>query len=142
MKEKLHLGGCKPEFASEAGGTMMGRLASRMHARDFIDEQLLGNKGKSVKAKKAMIADNSEDGIPKKMHISNMADQAKASGNVYNLKASEIPDNQFNAEALQEGIKVEKEHTDDPNIAKAIAKAHLLESKDYYTKLKEREKTF
>jgi len=33
------------------------------------------------------------------------------------------------------GIKVEMEHTDDPALAKIIAKAHLSELKDYYTRL-------
>jgi hypothetical protein len=51
------------------------------------------------------------------------------------LKKSDAPDDQFDAEQLAMGIEVEKEHTDDPEIAKAIAKAHLSEIKDYYTRL-------
>jgi len=37
---------------------------------------------------------------------------------------------------LKLGIKVEMEHTNDESLAKSIAKDHLLEISDYYTKLK------
>jgi len=40
---------------------------------------------------------------------------------------------------LAMGIEVEKEHTDDPEVAKKIAKDHLAEMPDYYTKLKKME---
>lgn len=45
-------------------------------------------------------------------------------------------DNRFDEEALQQGIKVELEHTDNPDLAKEIAKDHLMEDSEYYTKLK------
>jgi hypothetical protein len=38
--------------------------------------------------------------------------------------------------ALQEGIRVELEHTDDPKVAEEIALDHLDEDREYYTKLK------
>ena len=34
------------------------------------------------------------------------------------------------------GIRAEMEHTDDPAIAKIIAKDHLVELPDYYSRLK------
>lgn len=37
------------------------------------------------------------------------------------------------------GIGIEKEHTDDINIASEIAKDHLAEDPDYYTKLQDME---
>lgn len=37
------------------------------------------------------------------------------------------------------GIEVEKEHTDDEEIAKRIALDHLKEFPDYYTRLKKME---
>lgn len=40
---------------------------------------------------------------------------------------------------LKSGIKVEMEHTNDPDLAKEIAKDHLWEIPDYYTKLKKME---
>jgi len=40
-------------------------------------------------------------------------------------------------EQLRQGIEVEKEHTDDPAIAEKIARDHLAEDPEYYTKLKE-----
>jgi hypothetical protein len=42
----------------------------------------------------------------------------------------------FESKALNEGIKVEKEHTSDPDIAREIAMDHLTEDKKYYNKLK------
>ena len=56
------------------------------------------------------------------------------------LKKGNIPDKMFNKIQLRAGVKVEKEHTDDPKIAKQIAKAHLSESPDYYKYLKKMEK--
>lgn len=52
---------------------------------------------------------------------------------------SDVPDDEFDKEQLAKGIKVEKEHTDDPDIAKEIAKDHLTELKDYYTRLEKME---
>jgi len=42
----------------------------------------------------------------------------------------------FDSEKLKEGIKIELEHTDDPEIAKEISMDHLTEDPDYYKKLK------
>jgi len=54
--------------------------------------------------------------------------------------ADKRPDSDFDAEQLKNGIKVEMEHTDDPKIAKEIAKDHLTEDPNYYKKLKKIEK--
>lgn len=45
----------------------------------------------------------------------------------------------YNPRELAMGIKVEKEHVSSPLIAEKIAKDHLAELPDYYTKLKEME---
>lgn len=50
-------------------------------------------------------------------------------------KHNDTPDDQFDAEELAKGIKVEMEHTDDKEMAKSIAKDHLAEIPDYYTRL-------
>lgn len=55
-------------------------------------------------------------------------------------KHNDIPDDQFDPEQLQKGIEIEKEHTDSDEVAKAIAKDHLSEMPDYYTKLEQIEK--
>lgn len=52
------------------------------------------------------------------------------------LKKANVPDSHFNKAALEKGIKVEYEHTNDHDVAKAIAKAHLMEDPKYYEKLK------
>lgn len=50
-------------------------------------------------------------------------------------KHNERPDSDFDAGELTAGIKIEYEHTNDAAIAKAIAKDHLAEISDYYTRL-------
>ena len=52
---------------------------------------------------------------------------------------NDIPDSEFDSEQLRLGIKVESEHTDDKEIAKSIAKDHLSEIPDYYTRLENME---
>jgi len=51
-------------------------------------------------------------------------------------KGDSRPDSDFDQEHLMNGIKVEMEHTNDPDVAKEIAKDHLTESPKYYKKLK------
>ena len=51
-----------------------------------------------------------------------------------------VPDETYNADELKMGINVEKEHTDCPYLAKQIAKDHLAELPDYYTRLAKMEK--
>lgn len=55
-------------------------------------------------------------------------------------KHNDVPDSEFIQSELKRGIEVEKEHTDDPEIAKCIAKDHLMECKVYYTLLDQMEK--
>ena len=50
------------------------------------------------------------------------------------------PDSAFDKKQLRMGIRIEKEHTPNPKIAKEIAKDHLTEFPDYYTYLEEMEK--
>jgi len=49
------------------------------------------------------------------------------------------PDDKYDPEELKAGIEVEKEHTDQEALAKSIAKDHLDELPDYYTRLKRME---
>lgn len=50
-----------------------------------------------------------------------------------------VPDNSFDKNELEMGIEVEQEHTSNKIIAKLIAKDHLSELPDYYSKLKKME---
>lgn len=50
-------------------------------------------------------------------------------------KHGDLPDEMFNKRQLAMGIRVEMEHTGDREIAKRIAKDHLMEIPDYYTRL-------
>jgi len=51
----------------------------------------------------------------------------------------DLPDSSFDKDQLEMGIEVEMEHTDDKEEAKKIAKDHLVEFSDYYTRLKKME---
>jgi len=51
------------------------------------------------------------------------------------LKHGDDPDDKFDPSQLAAGAEVETEHTDDKDLAKQIAKAHLAEFPDYYTHL-------
>jgi len=51
--------------------------------------------------------------------------------------ADSMNEEDFDAEALAEGIEVEMEHTDDEETAKEIAMDHLAEDPEYYIKLRE-----
>ena len=54
---------------------------------------------------------------------------------VLKLKHGHDPDRLFLRDQLQKGAKVEQEHVSSPDIAKQIAKAHLVEDPRYYDKL-------
>jgi hypothetical protein len=47
-------------------------------------------------------------------------------------KHGNLPDEEFDTDALQKGMNIEKEHTDSEVLAKAIAKDHLHEDPNYY----------
>ncbi|KKK54127.1 hypothetical protein LCGC14_3087880, partial [marine sediment metagenome] len=54
-------------------------------------------------------------------------------------KADDAKSLEFDSDELAKGIEVEKEHTDDENLAEEIAKDHLKEIPDYYTRLRKME---
>ena len=56
-------------------------------------------------------------------------------------KADKKSPKDFDKKALEAGIKVEMEHTNDRSIAQEIAMDHLTEDSNYYQKLKEVEKS-
>jgi len=56
-------------------------------------------------------------------------------------KHKDSPDSEFDPNELAMGIKIESEHSDNPEICKEIAKDHLSEIKNYYTLLKQMEES-
>lgn len=50
------------------------------------------------------------------------------------------PDSEFDSEQLKKGIEIEFEHTNSKLVAKLIAKDHIKEIPDYYTRLGKMEK--
>ena len=53
--------------------------------------------------------------------------------------ADDMLDSKFPEDQMEKGIEVEYEHTDDPAIAKEIAKDHLVEDDEYYDYLEDME---
>ena len=56
------------------------------------------------------------------------------------LKHADEPDSDFDSRALKQGMDVEKEHSDEPEVEKGIAKAHLDEDPRYYDYLDDMER--
>ena len=54
----------------------------------------------------------------------------------------DVDDSNFDKNQLLKGIKIEKEHTDDEDLAKEIAKDHLSEIPDYYDRLEKMEQSY
>lgn len=55
-------------------------------------------------------------------------------------KADNVPDKAFNSNKLEKAKKHEMEHTNNPALAKEVAKDHMVEDEDYYQKLEKMEK--
>lgn len=55
-------------------------------------------------------------------------------------KHNKMPDSAFDPKELAMGIQAEMEHTNDRQTAENIAKDHLYELPDYYSRLKKMEK--
>lgn len=73
---------------------------------------------------------------PNYMKYLKMQKEDKLPGGLADKKKPE----DFDPKALEQGIKVELEHTDDKSLAREIAMDHLTEDPKYYEKLKEVEK--
>lgn len=54
-------------------------------------------------------------------------------------KADDTPSIEFDSGELAKGVEIEKEHTNDKELAEEIAKDHLKEIPDYYTRLQKME---
>lgn len=68
--------------------------------------------------------------------IRNIIRETLKEDNIVGGKGDKLTDKDVDPKELKMGIKVELEHTKDPNIAKEIALDHLAEDPKYYSKLK------
>ena len=64
----------------------------------------------------------------------------KLLSSLIHLRGSDTPDSKFDPKELKMGIQIEQEHHEHDMIAKNIAKAHLIELPDYYSRLNNMEK--
>jgi len=145
--------------------TLMGRLATRMVARDFIDKQ---NLGLGTKAQKAAVASASKAPMAKVETSKELTPEKNAiiENNVRNfgskkekqmLGMADSAPSKMNISGVAKGMKHEMEHkktinkavkdasnmakgkgagTDSEKVAEDIAKDHLKEDPSYYEKLK------
>lgn len=67
-------------------------------------------------------------------------EEKKAEDLVAGGKAEGQPDSKYSKDQLRKGMKVEREHTKSPALAKEIAKDHLEENSKYYDHLHKMEK--
>ena len=126
-KIKVHKMGHEQKIEQAEDNTLLGRLATRIASRDYIDRQNLGFGTAAKKASTANIFSEKEkvetakfkDSVPRKMNMTN---------------------------SVKEGSKVEMEHKDTikkhaksgadiKEVTKSIAKDHLKEDPDYYKKM-------
>lgn len=76
----------------------------------------------------------------KKPHMKINKKRKKTKDRIKGGYADGMPDSKFNKRQLRKGTKVEMEHTNNPKIAKEIAKDHLVEIPNYYTHLERMER--
>lgn len=64
-----------------------------------------------------------------------MSDPKSRKNRLFGGVGDDLDESDVDPKELVKGIKIEMEHTDDPEIAREIALDHLAEDKKYYTKL-------
>lgn len=115
----------------------------------LVDGILNNLEAKHLRLAKAPVAEPSVS-VPVGSGITVNINIQKAIDELCNLsKADKLPGGKadkkkpedFDSDALAEGIKHELEHTNDKSIAQEIAMDHLTEDKDYYKKLAQIEKS-
>lgn len=90
------------------------------------------------RVKKCKYATNDTDPTSKPKKLEKALPVVKTN-NIVGGKADNVPDRNLSSQQLAAGMKVETEHTKDPEIAKEIASDHLAEIPDYYSRLNEME---
>jgi len=165
VPKKMKIGGEAGKKSVETGvaqdDTLMGRLAKRMVARDYIAKQNLGMGKEAPKANTADMQADLDDLAKKdqteathvlinkdKQRKKSSVDKFPAFGEEMAGKApvATVADDSIprrmniSNEVLMKGIDVEKEHTKNPKEAKKIAMDHLKESPNYYKDWDKKEK--
>jgi len=136
---------------TDLGTNEQGSAQSKNDPRDpAIDEEQYKKAGEPTKRKKLRGSYDKhgvwESAAEKEEAAENRRAYPKSSYSKANIKSNGKKDTRedmdYPPKELHMGISVEMEHTDDPEIAKEIAKDHLDEDKEYYSKLKKMESTF
>ena len=107
---------------------------SRKMGRSGFHNGLSEAKEKLTKEVPQQLAQN-RDKLKKEKHEKKAEEDRLPGG-----RADNEPDKKFPKAELKKGQTHEREHTNDPGLAKEIAKDHLEEDKKYYDKLEQVEK--
>jgi len=129
FKKALTIGAGGPSYANTLPGDMSGAVVTTTEslARKKKKKRKQKHKGENVEKSDVEQVIKEDEKL-----LSNLAKAEKIPGG----KAAGRPDSDFDPKQLAMGIKVEMEHTKDKTKAKEIAKDHLAEISDYYTRLK------
>jgi hypothetical protein len=118
-------------------------LAAGMRAREKSDRQAQKHAAHQLAASVSMLTKMSDVTRPEVDRFfrdsSALPKVAAELDRLFGGKADGKPDSKYDPHELAMGKQVEQEHTSDPQLAEEIAKDHLEEIKDYYTRLKRME---
>jgi hypothetical protein len=123
-------------------GGDIGKASREMHL-NLNDPSVLSNFGRLAPTSKEETNDvmNSlksniyKAAALKKWYQKTAAEKKKVIDKLKGGLGDNKPDTVFNRKELAKGVKHEQEHSKDKGIAKEIAKDHLSEKSDYYTRL-------
>ena len=118
------------------------RISPRERRRRKLSQRKAAVKRRSKRARANRVRKRS---MKKRKYIHNVREANETTRKVIShLKkhgeAKNEPDDKYDPKELEMGIEVEYEHSPNKQVAKEIAKDHLEELPDYYTRLKKMEK--
>lgn len=115
---------------AEAEAMSRGEVAPQATARSlFMPQYVVSPTGGLMSRRAAELAQRRGKGI-RAVKLNGLFSDLIPGG-----RGDDLPDYFFDPEQLRMGLEVEREHTTDPRLAREIAKDHLTEAKDYYTRL-------
>lgn len=135
--------GYRLDLKSRPKTTMKNDPDNEVYRWMFINSKTIPDKELHVPRNKGnVLLEALENDNEKKAAFYTKSELKKRSGEI--LKGGlgdNKPDKDFNKKQIKEGIKTELEHTPNRQLAKEIAKDHLTEIPDYYSRLSKMEKS-
>jgi hypothetical protein len=106
------------------------------------DDVLMAGMNMKEKHRRALersVEKNAAENLAASVSMLTKMSEVRAPDRISGGKADGKPASKYDPHELEMGKKVEQEHTNDPQLAEEIAKDHLEEIRDYYTRLKRME---